>query len=138
MRRSSDFVPYMISRIIRKIKKDWDACWSGILIVLGLWIVTTLLGKGMCIFREMWGIPCPGCGLTRSVLLILQGRFAEAWEMHPFGYGWLVFFAVFFVDRYMIQKREILWRIVLILLCAGMLIRYVWMIGMFFYGRHGI
>lgn len=115
----------MMLRIIKRLKKDWDACWTGILILLVLWVITGLFGSGMCIFKARWGIPCPGCGLTRSVLLILQGRFAEAWAMHPFGYGWLAFFVVFFVDRYVIQGKEILWKAALVLLAAGMIIRYV-------------
>ncbi|MBQ7774718.1 MAG: DUF2752 domain-containing protein [Lachnospiraceae bacterium] len=115
----------MILQIVKKIKKDWDACWSGILILFGLWVVTRLLGKGLCIFQAKWGIPCPGCGMTRSMLLILQGQFAAAWKMHPFAYGWLVFGVIFFVDRYVVQGKEIVWKIALALLGAGMMIRYV-------------
>ncbi len=112
----------------QKIKKDWEACWVGILIILLLWIVTIILGRGMCYFKECWGIPCPGCGLTRSVLLILQGRFVEAWQMHPFGYAWIAFFGVFFVDRYLIKRKEIAWKVMLVIICVGMLARYLWMV----------
>lgn len=38
-----------------------------------------------CWFRDHFGIPCPTCGMTRSVLLSLQGDFAEAARLNPAG-----------------------------------------------------
>lgn len=40
----------------------------------------------VCWFRSMTGLPCPGCGLTRSVFAIGSGEFAAAWHFNPFGY----------------------------------------------------
>lgn len=31
----------------------------------------------------LFGLPCPGCGLTRSGLLFLTGNFLESFLMHP-------------------------------------------------------
>ena len=36
-----------------------------------------------CIFRAIAGVPCPGCGMTRALLLLGQGRIEEAWVAHP-------------------------------------------------------
>lgn len=38
-----------------------------------------------CPFLTVTGLPCPFCGLTRSLLNLLQGEFAEAFWHHPFG-----------------------------------------------------
>src|SRR6185295_7860883 len=38
-----------------------------------------------CAFRMRFGIPCPGCGLTRSVALTLYGHIAPAFELNPLG-----------------------------------------------------
>jgi hypothetical protein len=38
-----------------------------------------------CWFKERLGFPCPTCGMTRSVLLTLQGEFAEAVRLNPAG-----------------------------------------------------
>jgi Protein of unknown function (DUF2752) len=38
-----------------------------------------------CAFRETFGIPCPNCGMTRSVLLSLHGRVGDALALNPAG-----------------------------------------------------
>jgi hypothetical protein len=36
-----------------------------------------------CPFRFLVGLDCPGCGMTRGVLLALQGDWGGAWLMNP-------------------------------------------------------
>jgi hypothetical protein len=36
-----------------------------------------------CVFRQLFALPCPGCGLTRGSLLALDGHFAEAFALNP-------------------------------------------------------
>lgn len=38
-----------------------------------------------CVFRELTGVPCPACGLTRSVCETAHGRLAEAFAYHYLG-----------------------------------------------------
>jgi glucan phosphoethanolaminetransferase (alkaline phosphatase superfamily) len=38
-----------------------------------------------CWFQQRFGIPCPTCGMTRSVLLTLHGQFNEAVRLNPAG-----------------------------------------------------
>ena len=38
-----------------------------------------------CAFRSHFGLPCPTCGLTRSVVLTLHGEIARAWNVAPGG-----------------------------------------------------
>lgn len=33
-----------------------------------------------CLFTNLTGYHCPGCGMTRAVFCFLHGRFADAWE----------------------------------------------------------
>ncbi len=43
------------------------------------------LGLWRCPVRQLTGIPCPTCYLTRSVLATLQGDLAQALHWHAFG-----------------------------------------------------
>jgi hypothetical protein len=49
-------------------------------------------GVPICLFRYLSGLPCPGCGLTRSFSCILHGDFERGYDYHPFGYFLLPLF----------------------------------------------
>jgi hypothetical protein len=38
-----------------------------------------------CPFRAMTHLPCPGCGMTRSVAALLHGNLALSFRYHPLG-----------------------------------------------------
>jgi hypothetical protein len=38
-----------------------------------------------CPFFKFTGIPCPSCGLTRSLISLSQGDFKTSWQYHSFG-----------------------------------------------------
>ena len=38
-----------------------------------------------CGLRAKYGLPCPTCGMTRSVVLALHGEWTAAWQMSPGG-----------------------------------------------------
>lgn len=63
--------------------------WGG-LVLAYFWILYNLLkDKGtdfsVCPFRNVTGLPCPGCGITRSVCFALSGSFEESVAMNPLG-----------------------------------------------------
>lgn len=39
----------------------------------------------VCIIKNVTGFPCPSCGTTRAVTLILEGKFIESLLLNPFG-----------------------------------------------------
>ncbi|HEX6276690.1 MAG TPA: DUF2752 domain-containing protein [Polyangiaceae bacterium] len=41
------------------------------------------VGPPMCPTALFFGIPCPGCGLTRATLALLSGDFGAALRFHP-------------------------------------------------------
>lgn len=63
------------------------------------------LGCGM---KLIFGVPCPGCGMTRSVLLTLHGNLREALAVNPVGPVFLGGVAIF-VGACMTDKA---WRVV--------------------------
>jgi hypothetical protein len=63
-------------------------------------------GVGLCWMRGELGIPCPGCGLTRSLSCAVRGMFYESWQFHPFGpLILLLFLAVAIVSLLSETKR---------------------------------
>ena len=49
-------------------------------------LVGSCFGIGLpCVFHRVTGLPCPGCGLTRSILALLRGHVAQSFALHPFG-----------------------------------------------------
>jgi len=42
-------------------------------------------GPVLCPFRALTGLPCPGCGLTRSWVYAAHGWWEQSFSSHPFG-----------------------------------------------------
>jgi hypothetical protein len=38
-----------------------------------------------CLSRQLLGLDCPGCGLTRSFICLAHGQFRRAWQFNPTG-----------------------------------------------------
>ncbi len=47
------------------------------------WIGVTL--PGTCLWREVFGVDCPGCGMTRCFVSLAHGDVAAGWAFHPTG-----------------------------------------------------
>ena len=55
-----------------------------------------------CPNKKFFGIDCFGCGTQRAIVMVFEGRFADAFHMFPAVYTVLLFFAAVilnFVDR---------------------------------------
>jgi len=67
--------------------------WLGKYCVLIAWIglacaiILPPHGSGItvCWIQGATGIPCPGCGMTRSLSCAIRGMFSESWNYHPLG-----------------------------------------------------
>ena len=63
-------------------KPRWQR-WA-LAVALGSPLVFAVLNEfPICPTAGLLGLPCPGCGLTRATLLLLQGEFAAALSFHP-------------------------------------------------------
>lgn len=48
---------------------------------------------GVCGFKQMYGIPCPGCYMTHSAQAFVQGRLFESFYIQPAGAVFCLAFA---------------------------------------------
>ena len=54
--------------------------------VVALWtlaVVLALSGLQPCMFAQLLHLPCPSCGLTRAIHLLLAGQVDASLRMHP-------------------------------------------------------
>lgn len=52
------------------------------------------LSFGFCIFKKVFGIDCPACGITHSVMALMTGHVKSALHYHPAGPFILLLLAV--------------------------------------------
>jgi hypothetical protein len=66
--------------------------WTGVASLLALFAASFLMnpihplgGRKLCGFLVLTGLPCPTCGMTRSVCCISHGMFKESLDFHFLG-----------------------------------------------------
>ena len=65
----------MISPVLRRL--------GVVLIVAAAAVGVISAGIPVCPSATFLHVPCPGCGMTRAMLAVFKGRFAESWHHHP-------------------------------------------------------
>jgi hypothetical protein len=64
-----------------------------------------------CLSKTLFGIECLGCGFQRSLLLLLKGEFAMAFQMYPAIYSCLLFLGIIglhFTDKSRSYKKPLI------------------------------
>ncbi|MBL7928820.1 MAG: DUF2752 domain-containing protein [Bacteroidia bacterium] len=71
-------------------------------------------GINPCLIKTATGFPCPSCGTTRSVMLILHGNLYDALFLNPLGYfAFFLLIALPFVFLYdAIMRKTLLLRLI--------------------------
>ena len=78
-----------------------------ILLVLGIILPSGGMGIPLCMFKRMFSLPCPGCGLTRSVASVLHGDFLKSWGYHPLGIFFVAVALLFVVNLILPRRRAV-------------------------------
>jgi hypothetical protein len=58
---------------------------SALLVVLSIPVAVRI--PHICLLRSLVGIPCPGCGVSHSIMAILRLNPTMAWKANPAGVG---------------------------------------------------
>ncbi|MCR2806897.1 DUF2752 domain-containing protein [Paenibacillus soyae] len=108
------------SKLRLHIKKNPKLVWGFFLGAAGLlyikvWLPTTRLGIP-CVFHEVTGLYCPGCGVTRAAASLLQFDLVQAFRYNALLFLLLPLYALYVV----MQKKQ--WRRSSQALMTGMVI----------------
>jgi hypothetical protein len=55
--------------------------------ILQIWVTAAGLTGWSCPVRSLSGWPCPGCGLSRALAALIDGRWHDAFSIHPFAFA---------------------------------------------------
>lgn len=66
-----------------------------------------------CMNKKLFGMECMGCGIQRSIALILDGRFVDAFYMYPAIYPLMLFFV--FIGLNIFDKSRSYHKLILIM-----------------------
>ena len=96
------------------------------LITLVAGIIILILGYlGMpCIFLTIFGVPCPGCGMTHAFLALLSFRFRDAFSYNPCIFL-LPLFYLYFWQNGVVFRNRLINRLVLLIAGCLFILRYI-------------
>lgn len=105
-----------------------------VLILVGIFACTMLMWifETGCLIKRITGIPCPSCGMTRAFFALINGNFAQSFELHPMLLSVPVLALMFiFYDKLFIGKTKIPSIMLFVLIIIGFLINYIYQLSLF-------
>ncbi len=81
-----------------------------------------------CLFKQFFGISCPGCGMSRAVLSAIKFDFASAFSYHPMVWSLPILYLFFLFNGKVFNKKWLDYGI-LIFIALGFLINFIVKIG---------
>ena len=76
---------------------------KNIIILLLIIILAYLLNLG-CPIHHIFGVYCPGCGITRMFISIFQLQFYQAFRYNPLVFIYLIGYLIYFIIKVILKK----------------------------------
>ena len=99
------------------------------IVYIALIVLMRLLGI-TCIYKFLFDVPCPGCGMTRACIAAMRLDFCEAFAYNPMFWSVPILYLYFLCDGALF-KNKIINLGVMITMLAGIVIN--WIVQLFFY-----
>lgn len=121
----------VIGRLIKDIREFGLA---GVLLVVCMAAFVRLSGA-FCPIVLFTGFPCPGCGITRAAVLLLTGRWPQAWRMNPVIFPIIIAILYFGINRYFLGRKARGMKWIVVGIAVLLVIVYILRMGQYFPGR---
>lgn len=108
-----------------KIKKDLYNMRYAIIILLIYVIFMQIIFSTVCPIKAIFGIDCPGCGLTHATIYMLTGRVSDAINANYTVFLWWGLIILFFIDRYIHKLKIKVFPDMTIVVAMITIIRYI-------------
>ena len=107
------------------IKEDLKKSAPALIPVVIYCTVTQLVFDSICPLVVLTGLPCPSCGMTRSFVFLVTGRWHEALRYNIMVVPWILLAVAFVVTRYFVPAAR---RLMLPFLCLVCLATFAYFI----------
>lgn len=123
-----------MKRVKNRMQRGLEQCRKDVrkfgavggLMLLYMAVVSLFFGT-CCPIRIFTGLPCPGCGITRAAVLLVTGRWQQAWQMNPVIFAIALAALYFAANRYLLGRKakEMKWVVaaIAVLLLAVYIVR---------------
>lgn len=74
--------------VVMSCAYEYIEFWCAVTVLSAAWFYFPYCqsGPNLCIWKNLLGLPCPGCGLTRGVCFLVRGNWAEAARFNPLSF----------------------------------------------------
>lgn len=94
-----------MKKILHRFTADIKAYWLPLLLTAIIFVGLKIIFNEVCPVKIIWGVECPGCGLTHSCIYILTLHWRLAWESNPTGFLWFISIFLWLWFRYIIGRE---------------------------------
>jgi hypothetical protein len=99
-----------------------------------LLLIVAARGRG-CPFRNLTGIPCPGCGMSRAWTAFFRLDVVTAFDYHPMFWGVPVLMGYCLFDGQLFRKKWLNHGL-LVVIALGTIVNYIVNLVAFFQGSY--
>ena len=105
--------------VLRRIRRPWFKLFFTLGYLLFVFLMYRL--EFRCLFREILGIPCPGCGMTRALVSVLRLDFGAAFAYHPVVFALPLMYVYFLFEGTLFRRKGVdaaVWSLIGLAFCV--------------------
>ena len=115
-----------MKKIGKRIWTDIKNYYIGIIVFLIYSVIIRKVFHAFCPLLIITGFPCAGCGMTRAIYCFMTGQFVRGMNLNPAAPFWLMWFAFFIIERYVLGRDSKWIMRMLGIVCAISLVIYLY------------